>query len=75
MRRTAALDIADHIIIYYQCGEQLGRVMLDFADYIQQETLSRELVNGYPSDGDAHAEEHNISGDKLSLAIKKVQDV
>jgi len=73
MRRTANLDITDHIITYYQSGEQVERVMVDFADYIQQETLSTELVHGHPAEG-VYAEKYRILGDELSLAIGKAQN-
>jgi len=73
MRRTVDLNITDHIITYYQSGEQVEQVMVDFADYIEQETLSLELVNGHPAE-DAYAEKYRISGEEISLAIKKVQN-
>ena len=43
MRRSAGFDIADYIETYYQGGATIQRVMMKFATYIKQETLSREL--------------------------------
>jgi isoleucyl-tRNA synthetase len=71
MRRNAKFDITDHIITYYQTKELLiKQVVSSFADYIKQETLSRELVDGSPPDG-AYSEQHRISNSEVSLAIKK----
>jgi isoleucyl-tRNA synthetase len=71
MRRNAKFDITDHIITYYQTEEPLIKQVINaFADYIKQETLSRELINGLPPDG-AYGEKHRISNSEVSLAIKK----
>jgi isoleucyl-tRNA synthetase len=71
MRRTARFDIADHIITYYQAEEPIKQVMIDFAGYIKQETLSQELVDDSPPEG-AYIEKHRISGSDILLAVKKV---
>jgi len=71
MRRNAKLDITDHIIIYYQTKEPLLKQVINtFADYIKQETLSQELIDGLPTDG-AYSEKHRISNSEVSLAIKR----
>jgi isoleucyl-tRNA synthetase len=70
MRRSAGLDIADYISTYYQGGDSVQQVMAKFADYIKQETLSRELVSASPPDG-SHTEKVRISGQEVSLSIKK----
>jgi isoleucyl-tRNA synthetase len=71
MRRNAKLNIIDHISTYYQTKEPLIRqVINDFADYIRQETLSRELIDSLPPDG-AYVEKHRILDGEVSLAIKK----
>jgi len=71
MRRNAKFDITDHIITYYQTKEPLiEQVINTFADYIKQETLSQELINGLPPDG-TYSEKHRISNSEVSLAIKK----
>jgi isoleucyl-tRNA synthetase len=72
MRRNAKFDITDHIITYYQTEEPLIKQVINaFADYIKQETLSRELINSLPPDG-TYSEKHRISNSEVSLAIKKV---
>lgn len=71
MRRNAKFDITDHIITYYQTKEPLLKQVINtFADYIKQETLSQELIDGLPPDG-AYSERHRISNSEVSLAIKK----
>jgi isoleucyl-tRNA synthetase len=71
MRRSAGLEIADHIMTYYQGGEQIDTVMKKFADYIGQETLSVQLVPGNP-DTSSYSEKFKISGIELALGLKKV---
>ena len=71
MRRSAGFDIADHIVTYYQGDDYIKQVMRDFADYIKQETLSRELVDGVPEKG-AFTESHNLSGHEITLGVKRL---
>jgi len=71
MRRNARFDITDHITTYYQTKEAfIKQVINTFADYIKQETLSQELIDGLPPD-EAYGEKHRISNREVSLAIKK----
>jgi len=70
MRKNAGFDIADYIVTYYQGSEELCRIMETHADYIRQETLSRELVAGPPPAG-AHVEEQKIAGQAITLAVER----
>ena len=70
MRRSAGLDIADYIVAYYQGEDSIQQVMTKFADYIKQETLSRQLVLAPPPAG-SHTEKHRISNSEVLLGIKK----
>jgi isoleucyl-tRNA synthetase len=70
MRKNAGFDIADRIVTYYQGSEDLCRIMKEHADYVRQETLSRELVAGPPPAG-AHAEEQKIAGQAITLAVER----
>jgi len=73
MRRNAKFDITDHIITYYQTEEPLVKeVMNTFAGYIEQETLSHELIEGLPPDG-VYSETHRVSNSEVSLAIQRVE--
>ncbi len=69
MRKQAGFDIADYIYTYYQGGESLKRMIEKHADYIKQETLSRELTAGVP--GDAYRESHKIAGEEVWLGVKR----
>ena len=71
MRRSAGLDITDHIITYYQGGDSLDRVMSEFADYIKQETLTKDLISAAPPDG-SYTEKFRILGSEVLLGINRV---
>jgi isoleucyl-tRNA synthetase len=70
MRRSAGLDITDHIITYYQGGDSIELVVKKFTGYIKQETLSRELIPAAPADG-SYTEKFRISNYEIALGIKK----
>ena len=70
MRRSAGFDIADYIVTYYQGEAYVRQVMEDFADYIKQETLSRQLVEGVPQEG-AFTESHKLGGYDILLGVRK----
>jgi len=69
MRKQAGFDIADYIYTYYQGGESLKRIIEKHADYIKQETLSRDLITGIPRD--AYTESHKIAGEEITLGVKR----
>ncbi|MDO8532363.1 MAG: isoleucine--tRNA ligase [Dehalococcoidia bacterium] len=72
LRKSAGFDIADQIVTHYQGGEAVQRVMRTHADYIRQETLSRELATSAAPHGGAYSEEHDVEGEKVTLAVRKV---
>jgi len=73
MRRSAGFDIADHIDTYYQGDSYISEVMKSesLADYIKQETLSRQLVEGLPGEVD-FKETYKLSGHEVLLGVKKL---
>jgi len=71
MRREAGFDIADYIVTYYRGEESIQRVIEEFAGYIKQETLSRQLLQGAPEEG-AYTKEHHAGGLEVTLAVKKL---
>ncbi len=71
MRRSAGFEIADHIITCYQGDEYIKGVVTDSADYIKQETLSEQLVDGAPEEG-AYTESFKLEGHELSIGVKKL---
>jgi isoleucyl-tRNA synthetase len=70
MRKNAGFDIADYITTHYQGDAEIARVLRGFEEYVRQETLSRELVEGPAPEG-AYAEEINLSGRSVRLAVKR----
>ena len=72
MRRSAGPDISDYIIPYYQGEYSIQQVIATFADYIQQETLSQQIVDGVP-DMKAYVENYTIDGNKVLLGIARVE--
>jgi len=71
MRRSAGFEIADHINTYYQGDEYIKSVVTDSADYIKQETLSEQLVDGAPEEG-AYTESFKLEGHELLVGVKKL---
>jgi isoleucyl-tRNA synthetase len=71
MRRSAGLEISDHINTTYDGSEQVEGVMVNFAEYIKQETLSTVLQNGKPGPGD-YTEKFKLSGLEICLGIRKL---
>jgi isoleucyl-tRNA synthetase len=73
MRRSAGFDIADHIVTYYQGDSYIREIMTNktLGEYIKQETLSRELIDGAP-EKDAFSERQKISGYDILLGVKKL---
>jgi len=71
MRRSAGFDIADYIHTYYDGDDYIKQVMADFADYIKQETLSRQLIEGVPEQ-DIYAEGHRLGGYDILLGVKRL---
>ncbi len=70
IRRSAGFNIADHIITYYY-GEGVRPIIEKFADYIRQETLSEQLIEGIPEPG-IYTETCNINGSKVVLGVRKI---
>ncbi len=73
MRRSAGFDIADYIATYYQGDTYIKGIMEDegLADYIRQETLSRQLIEGLPGE-DVFTESYKLSGHDILLGVKKL---
>jgi len=71
MRRSAGFEIADYINTYYQGDEYTRQVMDDYADYMKQETLSRQLMEALAPEG-AYSETFKLSGHTIVLGVKKL---
>ena len=71
LRRAARFEITDRIFIYYLGNHRVRDVMTRFASYIQEETLSDELLETEPEEG-AHAETQKLEGVEVVLGVKRV---
>ncbi len=71
MRRSAGFDITDYIVTYYQGEPYIRQVVTEFTDYIKQETLSRQLVEGVPEQG-VFTESYKLAGYDIVLGVKKL---
>ncbi|MFC1897463.1 isoleucine--tRNA ligase [Chloroflexota bacterium] len=71
MRRSAGFEISDYIVTYYQGEDYIRKVMTDFADYIKQETLSRQLSEGVPEES-VFTENYKLDGYDILLGVKRL---
>ncbi|MEC9288327.1 MAG: isoleucine--tRNA ligase [Chloroflexota bacterium] len=76
MRRSANFDVTDRIVTYYQGPSEFAEVMQGaFSNYIRDETLSTQLVDGAPdpdtNDGGT-TESTKIDGMEITLAVHQV---
>ena len=69
MRRAAGFDIADYIETYYDGDDYTQQVIAGFAEYIKQETLSRQLIAG--SGPDTHTETCKLGEHEVTLGVKR----
>ena len=73
LRRAARFEITDRIVTFYQGPSRVQKAMEKFADYIQQETLSEDLIERKPEEG-AHAEGQKLDGMCVTLGVKRVTE-
>ena len=73
MRREANFEIADHINTYYESDDYVRSVMASksIAEYISQETLSRQIIEGLPENTD-FKESFKLGGHEVLLGVKRV---
>jgi isoleucyl-tRNA synthetase len=71
LRRAANFDIAGYILTGYQGDEYVGNVIRQFAAYIRQETLSKELTPGVTADFKVN-ESFKLEGHTVTLGVKKL---
>ena len=70
LRKAAGFQISDRIATYYRGWDRVREVLASHGDYVRQETLSSELVEGEPPP-DAHSEAQKIDGQPLTLAVRR----
>jgi isoleucyl-tRNA synthetase len=70
MRKEAGFNIEDRITTYFQGDGYLADVMVEWADYIRNETLSTSLVREEPPGG-AYTETHKVDGETITLGVQQ----
>jgi isoleucyl-tRNA synthetase len=70
LRKTADLDIADRIRLYYQASGGLAEAVESFRDYIMNETLAVELTAGEGPSG-THQVQDSFDGETVTIAIQR----
>jgi len=71
LRKSADLDIADRIKLYYTASPVLQNAVEDFREYIMTETLTKELVNEMPLE-EMFTAEDAFDTEKVLIGIKKI---
>ncbi len=69
-RKNADFNIEDRITTWYVAEGDLVKVFEAWADYIQAETLTTELVAGQPPE-EAFVETHKIEGQAFTIGVKQ----
>ncbi len=75
MRRSANFDVTDRIVTYYQGPSEFADIMHGaYSDYIRNETLSNDLIDGTPdteSSTESTSETVKIEGMEITLAVRQ----
>ena len=71
LRRSAGLEITDRIVAYYQGPDVIQDMLEVHEDYVREETLADQVMQGEPPEG-AHSESGKLEGKPLVLAVRKV---
>jgi len=69
-RKNADFNIEDRITTWYAAEGALAEVFTTWGDYIQDETLTTELIAGDPP-AEAFVETHKVEGEEFTLGIKQ----
>ena len=71
LRKEAGFDIADKIILTYQSGGRVVRVVNQWADYIKTETLALEIRHALIPER-AFMKMEQIDGETVTLGVERV---
>jgi isoleucyl-tRNA synthetase len=70
MRKDAGFNIEDRIITYYVAAGDLAEAVTTWAEYIQTETLSLDLVMA-AAPPESYSETHTIEGMTITLGVQR----
>ncbi len=68
MRKDAGFRIEDTIATYYNARPELSAVIVSWKDYVQQETLTGDLVAGPAPEG-AFTQQQDLDGEQVTLGV------
>ena len=71
MRKNAGFEISDRIVVYYTDSARLREVFDAHGDYVREETLADEIIQGSAPEG-AFSEEQDLDGVTVMLAVRRV---
>jgi isoleucyl-tRNA synthetase len=70
LRKDAGFEINDRITTYVQSDNEVWRVLRAHEQYVRDETLSLDLVDGAPP-ATAHSETQSVDGHAVTLGVEK----
>ncbi len=70
LRKSAGLEVADHIRVYYTATPKLAHAVESFREYIAGETLADELASRAAPSG-AVSVDDSFDGEKITIALVK----
>ena len=71
VRRSAGLDISDHIELWVNGSVEISRIVDQFREYVLQETLADE-VTFERGQGDTYSEDHELEGEQVTISVRKL---
>ena len=69
-RKNADFNIEDRIKTWYVAADEVARIITDWSEYIQAETLTTEFIPGEPP-ADAFVEKHRVEGKEIMIGLKR----
>jgi isoleucyl-tRNA synthetase len=70
LRKSAGFEVADRIVVRYETGDRLRRVMSDWDGYIRAETLALELQAGIAG-ADGFKDRGSLEGEPVTFVLRK----
>ncbi|MGB9521388.1 MAG: DUF5915 domain-containing protein, partial [Anaerolineales bacterium] len=70
MRKDAGFNIEDRITTYYQTDPEIATIFQDWGEYIQNETLTINLIEAVPP-ADSYQESHQIDHHTVIIGVKR----
>ena len=71
MRKEAGLELSDRIVLFCDSEADLVSILAEWSDYIQGETLSRDLVFGPLPEGLDRSDALRLEGHAVALGLRK----